>query len=84
MANRKREISEMNCDQEAKNRLNEAFKMALGTKFEDLYLFFTLPGYEQVELVHDGSNTQLTLENVQEYIDLVLHSIFYDCVNLQL
>ena len=26
----------------------------------------------------------LTLENVQEYIDMVLHSTFYDCVNLQI
>lgn len=73
-----------NIDQEAKARLNAAIKTASGTKVEDLYLFFTLPGYEKVELVQDGSNTQLTLANVQEYIDLVLHSIFYDCVNLQL
>ena len=26
----------------------------------------------------------LSLDNVQEYIDLVLHSTFYECVNLQI
>ena len=44
---------------------------------------FTLPGTEEVddsgnvkvppiELIQDGAKTDVTLENVQEYIDLVL------------
>ena len=35
-----------------------------------------------IELIQDGANTDVTLENVQEYIDLVLQAIFHDTVNL--
>lgn len=62
----------------------KAIKTASGATVDDLYLFFTLPGYDNIELVRDGKDTQLSLDNVQEYINLVLHSAFYDCVNLQL
>ena len=74
----------MSCDQETKNRHLEGIRTASGTKLDSLCFFFTLPGYDSIELVRDGKNTQLSLDNVQEYIDLVLHSLFYDCVNLQL
>jgi E3 ubiquitin-protein ligase TRIP12 len=62
----------------------DGIKTASGTSLVDLYFFFTLPNYDSIELIRDGKNTQLSLDNVQEYIDLVLHSIFYDCINLQL
>ena len=85
VANRKREIEEMQCDQEAKNRLKQSIRTAQGTTLEDLCLYFILPNHhEEIELVHDGKNTEVTIDNVQEFIDLVLHSTFYDCVNLQL
>ena len=74
----------MNCDQETKNRLNQAIRTASGTTLEDLCLYFTLPGYDDIELIRGGKDTMLTLDNVQEYIDMVLHSIFYECVNLQI
>ena len=74
----------MNCDQETKNRLNQAIRTASGTTLEDLGLYFTLPGYDDIELIRGGKDTMLTLDNVQEYIDMVLHSIFYECVNLQI
>lgn len=61
-----------------------ALRTASGTRLEDIGLYFTLPGYDEIELVRDGANTQVTLDNVQEYIDLVLHSAFYDCVSLQI
>ena len=82
VANRKKEIEEMHTSQETKNRLLEGVRTASGTTLGDLCFYFTMPGYDQIELVHDGRNTELTLDNVQEYIDLVLHSTFYDCVNL--
>lgn len=84
VANRKREIEEMVSDQETKNRLKKGIRLPSGTTLDDLSLYFTMPSYDQIELVLDGKNTLLTLDNVQEYIDLVLHSTFYDCINLQL
>ena len=38
---------------------------------QDLHLHFVLPGYESIELVPNGSCTQVTIENLQDYIDLV-------------
>ena len=35
-----------------------------------------------IELIQDGANADVTVENVQEYIDLVLQAIFHDTVNL--
>jgi len=84
VANRKREVDNMQTDLETKNRLKQGIKNAQGSSVDDMYIFYTLPGHDDIELVHDGKNTQLTLDNVQEYIDLVLHSTFYDCVNTQL
>lgn len=42
-----------------------------GVRVEDLGLDFTLPGYPAIELVADGSNVPLTIENVGQYVDLV-------------
>ncbi|TKX18334.1 HECT-domain-containing protein 2 [Elsinoe australis] len=38
----------------------------------DLGLDFTLPGYPSIELEPNGSNTDVTIENVDRYVDLVL------------
>jgi E3 ubiquitin-protein ligase TRIP12 len=43
-----------------------------GAKVEDLALDFTLPGYPEIELIADGSNTTVTMANIQQYIDRVL------------
>lgn len=43
-----------------------------GVRVEDLSLDFTLPGYPSIELVPDGSNVPLTIENVDQYVDLVI------------
>ena len=74
----------MQCDSETKSRLIEGIRTASGTTLEDLSFYFTLPAYDTIELQADGANTLLTLDNVQEYIDLVLHSTFYECIQLQL
>ena len=44
---------------------------------EDLHLFFTLPGYESIELVEEGKNIQVTLQNLDKYIDLVVERTIY-------
>lgn len=43
-----------------------------GAKIEDLMLDFTLPGYPDIELVENGSDIGVTMENVQQYIEHVL------------
>ncbi|KAJ3411244.1 Ubiquitin fusion degradation protein 4 [Chytridiales sp. JEL 0842] len=43
-----------------------------GAKLEDLCLDFTMPGYPEIELIPNGSDTPLTLDNVSEYVDMVV------------
>lgn len=47
-------------------------------------LNFTLPGYEEIELKQNGKAVDVTLENVQEYIDLVMDFTFHETLKLQL
>ena len=75
----------MQADAETKQRLKDGIRTASGTTLEDLCQYFILPAHvPQIELMANGANTAVTIDNVQEFIDLVLHSTFYDCVNLQL
>ena len=41
-------------------------------RVEDLSLDFTLPGYPSIELIKDGSNIPVTIENVDLYVDHVI------------
>ncbi|KAH9876700.1 hypothetical protein J1614_003832 [Plenodomus biglobosus] len=41
-------------------------------RVEDLALDFTLPGYNSIELIPNGSNTAVTINNVDMYIDKVI------------
>ena len=43
-----------------------------GARIEDLGLDFTLPGYPAIELVPDGTNVSVSLENVASYVDKVI------------
>lgn len=43
-----------------------------GAMIEDLMLDFTLPGYPSIELIKDGSNTAVTIDNVTLYVERVL------------
>lgn len=53
-------------------------------KVEDCYLFFTLPppSFGHIELVPGGADRQVTLENAQDYVDLVLHYTFHETVKI--
>ncbi|KAJ3349929.1 Ubiquitin fusion degradation protein 4 [Entophlyctis luteolus] len=42
------------------------------SRIEDLSLDFTLPGYPTIELISNGTNIPITLENVQEYIERIV------------
>jgi hypothetical protein len=54
-------------------------------KVEDCYLFFTLPppSFGHIELVPGGKDRQVTLENAQDYVDLVLHYTFHETLKIQ-
>lgn len=43
-----------------------------GAHIEDLGLDFTLPGYPAIELIPNGGNTPVTLENVASYVEKVI------------
>jgi len=51
---------------------------------EDLSLAFTLPGYDSIEMRVDGKSTDVTLDNLQEYIDLTMHFLFHETIKVQL
>jgi len=46
--------------------------MVQDCRVEDLALDFTLPGYDTIELIPNGSNTAVTIENVDTYVDKVI------------
>lgn len=57
----------------ATQRSREIKKITIdGAAVEDLGLDFTLPGYPQIELVEDGANKAVTIENAGEYVDKVI------------
>ncbi len=39
---------------------------------DDLYLDFTLPGFPDIELIPDGSQVKLSIENVDLYLEKVI------------
>lgn len=55
-----------------------------GASIEDLSLDFTLPGYPSIELIPNGSNTPVTIENVANFVDKVLDMTLGSGVQKQL
>jgi E3 ubiquitin-protein ligase TRIP12 len=43
-----------------------------GVRVEDLSLDFTLPGYPAIELIKNGSDTPVTMDNIDLYVDKVV------------
>ena len=46
--------------------------MINGARIEDLSLDFTLPGYPAIELIPDGGNIAVTIDNVASYVNKVI------------
>ena len=46
-------------------------------KLSELDLYFTFPGYNEIELKKGGSDILLTMKNVEEYVNLIYDYIFY-------
>jgi E3 ubiquitin-protein ligase TRIP12 len=58
------------CDHEKREKIQNI--RIDDTSVDDLTLDFTLPGYGKIELKPGGKNLDVTIENVDEYIDLVV------------
>lgn len=74
-------------DPEHKQRVLGTLKLTFNNqeaKLEDLSLNFTLPGYPEIELKPDGKETDVTLDNLQDYIDLTLHYMFHESLKIQI
>lgn len=51
-------------------------------KVEHFMLGFELPGYD-VELINEGAEVNVTIDNCQDYVDLVLHYTFHETIKMQ-
>lgn len=70
--NAKRKID----DQQRLTAIQRSQKISLiqvqGMGIQDLALDFTLPGYESIELIPNGSNVTVTIDNVSQYVQCVI------------
>ena len=71
MANKKQEIDKEQ-DSELRSRLYLTVKSSKDASIDDYDLSFYNPSDETVELVKDGLNIKVTLDNLQSYIEMVL------------
>ena len=73
LCNRYQEIiNDKSTSEDTKNRLIDGLDFR-GVHIDDLCLTFTLPGYDDYDIVDHGSDIPVNLENLQEYIDMVVH-----------
>ena len=72
----KNEYLEKNKGKNVSNEELEEKILYNGQKLSSTDLYFTFPGYD-IELKPDGKNTLLSINNVEEYINLVYDFLFY-------
>ena len=48
-----------------------------GCSFEDLCINFTIPGFPDIEMMENGSETLLTIENLEHYLELLVWKVLY-------
>ena len=51
-------------------------------KLSDLDIYFIFPGYNNIELKPNGNDILLTMNNIEEYVNLIFDYFFYKGVNL--
>ncbi|KAK4197341.1 putative ubiquitin fusion degradation protein 4 [Triangularia verruculosa] len=79
----KREIEE-DPNRDAAQKVNDLENIVVDKiKIDDLYLDFTLPGYPDIELIPNGSQTRLTISNVDLYLEKVIDMILGSGVRRQ-
>ena len=69
--------------EEVRKRQLESLTISNGSRVEDYALAFTLPCYDEIELIQGGKDRGVELSNAQDYVDLVLHYSFHETVKLQ-
>lgn len=85
LANKKKDIDKaIFLDQDHKTRQLNNLKTSQGAKVEDLSLVFTLPGFDEIELKLGGKDEYVTLDNLQDYIDLTMHYMFHEGIKVQI
>lgn len=69
----KKEVAE-DPQRNATQKVNDIQNITIdsGVRIEDLSLDFTLPGYPEIELVPNGAQVMLTIDNVDQYLDRVI------------
>lgn len=72
-----------NLSDDVKNRQLQSLTITNGSRVEDYAMAFTLPCYDHIELIPGGRDRDVTLDNAQDFVDLVLHSTFHETVKLQ-
>jgi E3 ubiquitin-protein ligase TRIP12 len=50
-------------------------------RLSELDIYFIFPGYNDIELKPNGSNILLTMNNIEEYVQLIYEYIFYKGIN---
>lgn len=55
-----------------------------GCSIEDLGFDFTLPGFPSIEMKKGGKDINVTLENVEQYVSLLVHWILVEGVSKQM
>jgi len=54
-----------------------------GCRIEDLTLYFTMPGYPEIELVPEGGEQQVTIHNLDSYVERVYEMALGEGVKAQ-
>ena len=73
---KKKFISEYSGQPENLNSEIEKNILYNNTSIDSLDIYFTLPGYDEIELKPNGANIQLTIHNIDEYVSLVYNALF--------
>ena len=68
---------------EVRERQLQSLTISNGSHVEDYALAFTMPCYDEIELIQGGKDRGVDLENAQDYVDLVLHYTFHETIKLQ-
>jgi hypothetical protein len=53
-----------------------------GARIEDLCLSFVVPGKDHIQLTDNGSALDVTLDNAQDFVDLMVHQCFHESVKI--
>lgn len=74
----------MNISSDERQVLASKLRTPKNHALEDFGLYFYDPSNDKVELIKGGSDIPVTIQNLQQYIDLVLDSTFHQSVRLQI